>query len=100
LGDHNRFIENLLHDVSNIYFTGDGCRLDSGRRLLVMGRIDDVVNVSGHRTAPPRSRARWSASESGRGRRGADAARHQRPGSLRLRHAQDGVPESEELKKE
>jgi len=33
----------------NIYFTGDGCRIDEDSDYWLMGRIDDVVNVSGHR---------------------------------------------------
>jgi acetyl-CoA synthetase len=39
----------LLHDVPDMYFTGDGCRIDEDGDYWLMGRIDDVVNVSGHR---------------------------------------------------
>jgi acetyl-CoA synthetase len=48
-GDHNRFIETYFTMYPNIYFTGDGCRLDDDGDYWLMGRIDDVVNVSGHR---------------------------------------------------
>jgi len=48
-GDHNRFIETYFTMYPNIYFTGDGCRLDEDGDYWLMGRIDDVVNVSGHR---------------------------------------------------
>jgi acetyl-CoA synthetase len=48
-GDHNRFIETYFTMYPNIYFTGDGCRIDEDGDYWLMGRIDDVVNVSGHR---------------------------------------------------
>jgi len=48
-GDHNRFIETYFTMFPNIYFTGDGCRVDEDGDYWLMGRIDDVVNVSGHR---------------------------------------------------
>jgi acetyl-CoA synthetase len=48
-GDHNRFIETYFTMFPNIYFTGDGCRIDEDGDYWLMGRIDDVVNVSGHR---------------------------------------------------
>jgi len=48
-GDHNRFIETYFTMYKNIYFTGDGCRRDQDGDYWLMGRIDDVVNVSGHR---------------------------------------------------
>jgi len=48
-GDHERFIETYFTMYKNLYFTGDGCRRDSDGDYWLMGRIDDVVNVSGHR---------------------------------------------------
>jgi len=48
-GDHDRFIDTYFTMYKNLYFTGDGCRLDKDGDYWLMGRIDDVVNVSGHR---------------------------------------------------
>jgi acetyl-CoA synthetase len=61
-GDHKRFIETYFiavkqsearsvntHEVQKIYFTGDGCKRDEDGYYWITGRIDDVLNVSGHR---------------------------------------------------
>ena len=48
-GDHERFIDTYFTIFDNVYFTGDGCRVDEDGDYWLMGRIDDVVNVSGHR---------------------------------------------------
>lgn len=48
-GDHDRFIDTYFVMFENVYFTGDGCRVDEDGDYWLMGRIDDVVNVSGHR---------------------------------------------------
>ncbi len=48
-GDPDRFIEAYFTMYDDLYFTGDGCRIDSDGDYWLMGRIDDVVNVSGHR---------------------------------------------------
>jgi acetyl-CoA synthetase len=48
-GDHNRFIDTYFSMYNDLYFTGDGCRVDEEGDYWLMGRIDDVVNVSGHR---------------------------------------------------
>jgi acetyl-CoA synthetase len=48
-GDHDRFIDTYFTMYPNIYFTGDGCRIDEDGDYWLLGRIDDVVNVSGHR---------------------------------------------------
>jgi len=48
-GDHERFIDTYFTMYNNIYFTGDGARKDEDGDFWLMGRIDDVVNVSGHR---------------------------------------------------
>jgi acetyl-CoA synthetase len=46
---HDRFIETYFLMFKDVYFTGDGCRIDEDGDYWLMGRIDDVVNVSGHR---------------------------------------------------
>jgi acetyl-CoA synthetase len=48
-GDHDRFVETYFTMYNDLYFTGDGCRIDEDGDYWLMGRIDDVVNVSGHR---------------------------------------------------
>jgi len=48
-GDHDRFIDTYFTMFRDIYFAGDGCRIDEDGDYWLMGRIDDVVNVSGHR---------------------------------------------------
>ncbi|MCD6175401.1 MAG: acetate--CoA ligase [Planctomycetes bacterium] len=48
-GDHDRFIDTYFTMYDDIYFAGDGCRIDEDGDYWLMGRIDDVVNVSGHR---------------------------------------------------
>ncbi len=48
-GDHDRFIDTYFTMFADQYFTGDGCRVDQDGDYWLMGRIDDVVNVSGHR---------------------------------------------------
>ncbi|MFH0981620.1 MAG: acetyl-coenzyme A synthetase, partial [Planctomycetota bacterium] len=48
-GDHDRFIDVYFTLYNDLYFTGDGCRLDQDGDYWLMGRVDDVVNVSGHR---------------------------------------------------
>ena len=48
-GDHERFIDVYFTQYDDIYFAGDGCRIDQDGDFWLMGRIDDVVNVSGHR---------------------------------------------------
>ena len=48
-GDHERFMDTYFTMYNDLYFTGDGCRIDEDGDYWLMGRIDDVVNVSGHR---------------------------------------------------
>ena len=48
-GDHNRFIDTYFTMYNDLYFTSDSCRKDVDGDYWLMGRIDDVVNVSGHR---------------------------------------------------
>ncbi|MFK7825328.1 MAG: acetate--CoA ligase [Oligoflexales bacterium] len=48
-GDHDRFKSQYWEKVPGKYFTGDGARIDEDGDIWIMGRIDDVLNVSGHR---------------------------------------------------
>ena len=48
-GDHERFEKTYFADYKNYYFTGDGCRRDADGYYWITGRVDDVINVSGHR---------------------------------------------------
>ncbi len=47
--DHDRFVKNYFSQVEGKYFTGDGCRRDEDGYYWITGRVDDVLNVSGHR---------------------------------------------------
>ena len=100
-GDHNRFIETYFTMYPNIYFTGDGCRLDSDGDYWLMGRIDDVVNVSGHRIGTAEVESALVSHP-----KVAEAAVAPMPHDIKGQGLyafvtlKDGVPESEELKKE
>ena len=48
-GDHARFEQTYFSTYKNMYFTGDGCRRDADGYYWITGRVDDVINVSGHR---------------------------------------------------
>ena len=48
-GDHERFENTYFSTYEEMYFTGDGCRRDSDGYYWITGRVDDVINVSGHR---------------------------------------------------
>jgi acetyl-CoA synthetase len=48
-GDHQRFIDTYFKTYPGMYFSGDGCRRDAGGDYWITGRVDDVINVSGHR---------------------------------------------------
>ena len=48
-GDHQRFIDTYLKNYPGYYFTGDGARRDEEGYFWITGRVDDVINVSGHR---------------------------------------------------
>ena len=48
-GDHGRFFETYFKAYPGLYFTGDGCRRDDDDYYWITGRVDDVINVSGHR---------------------------------------------------
>ena len=48
-GDHERFMQTYFSDYKGYYFSGDGCRRDGDGYYWITGRVDDVINVSGHR---------------------------------------------------
>ncbi|WP_395636466.1 acetate--CoA ligase [Sphingorhabdus sp.] len=48
-GDHDRFVQTYFSTYTGKYFTGDGCRRDEDGYYWITGRVDDVINVSGHR---------------------------------------------------
>ena len=48
-GDHERCKQNYFSTYKNLYFTGDGCKRDEDGYYRITGRVDDVINVSGHR---------------------------------------------------
>jgi acetyl-CoA synthetase len=47
--DHERFVQTYFSTYKGMYFTGDGCRRDADGYYWITGRVDDVINVSGHR---------------------------------------------------
>ncbi len=52
-GDHERFVKTYFSDYKGYYFSGDGCRRDADGEYWITGRVDDVINVSGHRMGTP-----------------------------------------------
>ena len=48
-GDHDRFVQTYFSAFAGKYFTGDGCRRDADGYYWITGRVDDVINVAGHR---------------------------------------------------
>ncbi|MHB8861293.1 MAG: acetate--CoA ligase, partial [Pirellulaceae bacterium] len=48
-GDHDRFVQTYFSTFKGLYFSGDGCRVDEDGDYWLLGRVDDVINVSGHR---------------------------------------------------
>jgi len=87
-GDPDRFKKTYFTTFPGRYFTGDGCRRDEDGYYWITGRVDDVINDSGHRlgTAEIES-ALVSHSAVAEAGGGGLPARHQRPGHLRLRDA-------------
>ena len=100
-GDHDRFIDTYFTMYENMYFTGDGCRVDEDGDYWLMGRIDDVVNVSGHRIGTAEVESALVAHP-----KVAEAAVCPMPHDIKGQALyafvtlKEGVPESEELKKE
>jgi len=58
-GDPQRYKDVYWSEVKGSYFTGDGCRKDKDGYFWIVGRIDDVLNVAGHRIGTAEVRARW-----------------------------------------
>jgi acetyl-CoA synthetase len=100
-GDHDRFIETYFTMYPNIYFTGDGCRIDEDGDYWLMGRIDDVVNVSGHRIGTAEVESALVSHP-----KVAEAAVAPMPHEIKGQGLyafvtlKDGIKESDELKKE
>ena len=100
-GDHERFIDTYFTIFENVYFTGDGCRRDQDGDYWLMGRIDDVVNVSGHRIGTAEVESALVSHE-----KVAEAAvvpmPHEIKGQALYAYVtlKEGVHESEDLKKE
>ena len=87
-GDNERYMETYWAKFRGCYFTGDGAHRDADGYFWIMGRIDDVLNVSGHRlgTMEIESRA-GGAPAGGRSSGGRPARRNQGRGGRRLRDA-------------
>jgi acetyl-CoA synthetase len=100
-GDHDRFIDTYFTMYENTYFTGDGCRKDEDGDYWLMGRIDDVVNVSGHRIGTAEVESALVSHE-----KVAEAAVTPVPHEIKGQGLyafvtlKEGIPESEDLKKE
>ena len=87
-GDHERFVQTYFSTYKGKYFTGDGCRRDEDGYYWITGRVDDVINVSGHRLGTAEVEIALVAHRQGLGsRRRRLSARHQGPGHLLLCHA-------------
>ncbi|MBN1575186.1 MAG: acetate--CoA ligase [Chitinispirillaceae bacterium] len=100
-GDHDRFIDTYFTMYNDLYFTGDGCRVDEEGDFWLMGRIDDVVNVSGHRIGTAEVESALVSHE-----KVAEAAVAPMPHEIKGQGLYafvtlvEGVHESDELKKE
>ncbi len=62
-GDDERFVKQYWSQVPGKYFTGDGARRDEHGNFWILGRVDDVINVSGIASRRWRSKARWSVTK-------------------------------------
>ncbi len=100
-GDHERFIDTYFTMFENLYFSGDGCRKDEDGDYWLMGRMDDVVNVSGHRIGTAEVESALVSHE-----KVAEAAVTPIPHDIKGQGLyafvtlKEGIAESEELKKE
>ncbi|MDY7010269.1 MAG: acetate--CoA ligase [Planctomycetota bacterium] len=100
-GDHERFVDTYWTMYKDLYFTGDGCRIDNDGDYWLMGRIDDVVNVSGHRIGTAEVESALVSHD-----KVAEAAVAPMPHEIKGQSLYayvtlvDGVKESDELKKE
>jgi acetyl-CoA synthetase len=59
-GDPERYQDTYWSRYGDRYFAGDGCKLDDDGYLWLLGRVDDVMNVSGHRISTTEVESRWS----------------------------------------
>ena len=90
-GDHQRFVDTYFKTYPGKYFTGDGCRRDEDGYYWITGRVDDVINVAGHRLGTAEIESALVAHPKCLGgRRGRLSARHQGPGHLCLRDPDGG----------
>jgi len=100
-GDHDRFIDTYFTMFAGQYFTGDGCRVDQDGDYWLMGRIDDVVNVSGHRIGTAEVESALVSHD-----KVAEAAVTPMPHEIKGQALyafvtlNEGIPETDELKKE
>jgi acetyl-CoA synthetase len=100
-GDHERFVKTYFAEIPGSYFTGDGARRDADGYFWLMGRVDDVINVSGHRLGTAEIESALVAHRSV-----AEAAVVGRPHELKGQaiaafvSLEDGHEPSEELKQE
>jgi acetyl-CoA synthetase len=100
-GDHLRFINTYFSTYKNMYFTGDGCRVDADGDYWLLGRVDDVVNVSGHRIGTAEVESALVSHP-----KVAEAAVAPMPHDIKGQALyafvtlKDGIAESEELKKD
>ena len=100
-GDHLRFVNTYFSTYKNMYFTGDGCRVDADGDYWLLGRVDDVVNVSGHRIGTAEVESALVSHP-----KVAEAAVAPMPHDIKGQALyafvtlKDGVAESEELKKD
>ena len=89
-GDPKRFVETYWSEVKGSYFTGDGCRQDKDGYFWIVGRIDDVLNVAGHRIGTAEIESALGQPSEGRGSRGGGSpGRTERPGVGRFRHLEN-----------
>jgi len=100
-GDHLRFVNTYFSTFQDMYFTGDGCRVDADGDYWLLGRVDDVVNVSGHRIGTAEVESALVSHD-----KVAEAAVAPMPHEIKGQALyafvtlKDGVAESEELKLE
>ena len=73
-GDPDRYVKQYWSQIPRIYFTGDGARKDKDGYFWIMGRVDDVINVSGHRLSTMEVESALVAHRSGRGSCGGGAS--------------------------
>jgi acetyl-CoA synthetase len=100
-GDHARFVNTYFSTFKDVYFTGDGCRVDADGDYWLLGRVDDVVNVSGHRIGTAEVESALVSHP-----KVAEAAVAPMPHEIKGQALyafvtlKDGIAESEDLKKE